>query len=126
VYKRQRIGPDPDPYSLWHSSQADDGLNYAGLEDSRIDTLLEQARAEPELIARAEFYHAFQQRWLELSPAITLYQPMYVMVTTANLQGRAFANPDLGPHTLFGIEDRFRDVQRWFVNSFRRIEGDLP
>lgn len=126
IHTWTRIGPDPDPYSLWHSSQADGGLNYAGLEDSRIDTLLEQARAEPELIARAEFYHAFQQRWLELSPAITLYQPMYVIVTTANLQGRAFANPDLGPHTLFGIEDRFRDVQRWFVNSFRRIEGDLP
>lgn len=126
IHTWTRIGPDPDPYSLWHSSQADGGLNYAGLEDSRIDTLLEQARAEPELIARAEFYHAFQQRWLELSPAITLYQPMYLMVTTANLQGRAFANPDLGPHTLFGIEDRFRDVQRWFVNSFRRIEGDLP
>lgn len=126
VHTWTRIGPDPDLYSLWHSSQADDGLNYAGLEDSRIDTLLEQARAEPELIARAEFYHAFQQRWLELSPAITLYQPMYVIVTTANLQGRTFANPDLGPHTLFGIEDRFRDVQRWFVNSFRRIEGDLP
>lgn len=126
IHTWTRIGPDPDPYSLWHSSQADGGLNYAGLEDSRIDTLLEQARAEPELIARAEFYHAFQQRWLELSPAIILYQPMYLMVTTANLQGRAFANPDLGPHTLFGIEDRFRDVQRWFVNSFRRIEGDLP
>ncbi|WP_287158517.1 peptide ABC transporter substrate-binding protein [Chloroflexus sp.] len=126
IHTWTRIGPDPDPYSLWHSSQADGGLNYAGLEDSRIDTVLEQARAEPELIARAEFYHAFQQRWLELSPAITLYQPMYVMVTTANLQGRSFANPDLGPHTLFGIEDRFRDVQRWFVNSFRRIEGDLP
>lgn len=125
IHTWTRIGPDPDPYSLWHSSQVDGSLNYAGLEDSRIDTLLEQARAEPELIARAELYHAFQQRWLELSPAITLYQPMYVMVTTANLQGRAFANPDLGPHTLFGIEDRFRDVQRWFVNSFRRIEGDL-
>lgn len=102
------------------------GLNYAGLNDSRIDLLLEQARAEPELVARAELYHAFQKRWLELSPAITLYQPMYIIVSTANLQGRAFANPDFAGQTLFGAEDRFRDVQRWFMNTFRRIEGDLP
>jgi peptide/nickel transport system substrate-binding protein len=126
IHTWTRIGPDPDPYSLWHSSQANGGLNYAGLNDSRIDTLLEQARAESELVARAEFYHTFQQRWLELSPAITLYQPLYVIVTTTNIQGRAFANPDLGPHILFGVEDRFRDVYRWFVNSFRRLEGDLP
>jgi len=126
IHTWTRIGPDPDPYSLWHSSQANGGSNYAGLTDSRIDTLLEQARAEPELVARSEFYHTFQQRWLELSPAITLYQPLYVIVTTTNIQGRAFANPDLGPHILFGVEDRFRDVHRWFVNSFRRLEGDLP
>jgi peptide/nickel transport system substrate-binding protein len=126
IHTWTRIGPDPDPYSLWHSSQANGGSNYAGLTDSRIDTLLEQARAEPELVARSEFYHTFQQRWLELSPAITLYQPLYVIVTTTNIQGRTFANPDLGPHILFGVEDRFRDVHRWFVNSFRRLEGDLP
>lgn len=126
IHTWTRIGPDPDPYSLWHSSQAASGLNYAGLNDSRIDLLLEQARSEPELVARAELYHAFQQRWLDLSPAITLYQPMYVIVSTANLQGRAFANPDFAGQTLFGAEDRFRDVQRWFMNTFRRIEGDLP
>ncbi|WP_028457267.1 peptide ABC transporter substrate-binding protein [Chloroflexus sp. Y-396-1] len=126
IHTWTRIGPDPDPYSLWHSSQANGGSNYAGLTDSRIDTLLEQARAEPELVARSELYHTFQQRWLELSPAITLYQPLYMIVTTTNIQGRTFANPDLGPHILFGVEDRFRDVHRWFVNSFRRLEGDLP
>lgn len=126
IHTWTRIGPDPDPYSLWHSSQANGGLNYAGLNDSRIDTLLEQARAESELVARAEIYYAFQQRWLELSPAITLYQPLYMIVSTGNVQGRAFANPDFANQTLFGAEDRFRDVNRWFVNSFRRIEGDLP
>ncbi|WP_287904688.1 hypothetical protein [Chloroflexus sp.] len=42
------------------------------------------------------------------------------------MQGRAFASPDFANQTLFGAEDRFRDVQRWFVNSFRRLEGDLP
>ncbi|MGB9737622.1 MAG: ABC transporter substrate-binding protein [Chloroflexus aggregans] len=126
IHTWTRIGPDPDVYSLWHSSQAKGGLNYAGLNDGRIDTLLEQARSEPELAARAELYHEFQRRWLELSPAITLYQPQYLIVSSANVQGRAFASPDFANQTLFGAEDRFRDVQRWFVNSFRRLEGDLP
>ncbi len=125
IHTWTRIGPDPDPYSLWHSSQASGGLNYAGLSDRQIDGLLEQARAEPELVARAELYNAFQQRWLELTPAIPLYQPLYVIVTSSNVQGRAVAGTDSANQILFGAEDRFRDVRRWFVNSYRRLEGDL-
>src|SRR5262249_30313015 len=40
----QRLGADPDVYSLWHSSQAARGDNYAGLHDDQIDELLNNAR----------------------------------------------------------------------------------
>lgn len=69
-----RLGPDPDPFALWHSSRADTGLNYAGLADKEIDDLLANARVESELAARSADYAAFQRRWISLAPSITLYQ----------------------------------------------------
>jgi len=35
---------DPDPYQIWHSSQADDGSNYVGFKSAEVDRMLEEAR----------------------------------------------------------------------------------
>ncbi|HWQ13040.1 MAG TPA: peptide ABC transporter substrate-binding protein, partial [Roseiflexaceae bacterium] len=89
----QRLGPDPDVLELWHSSQAESGLNYAGLQDERIDELLLEARQEADIVTRAALYADFQARWVELAPSITLYQPLFVYDTTAELQGLPFDAP---------------------------------
>jgi peptide/nickel transport system substrate-binding protein len=121
-----RLGPDPDPYALWHSSQADDGLNYAGLEDSQIDDALAGARQESELAARSAEYAAFQQRWAELAPSITLYQPLYRLAAAEALGGVGLADPESSAgQILYGREDRYRGVARWFTDSYREIQGDL-
>lgn len=121
-----RLGPDPDPFALWHSSQAERGLNYAGLADAEIDAALEGGRVEGELAARSADYSAFQQRWIELAPSIPLYQLRYYFAADTQLGGLGFGDPDdaLAMH-LFGAEDRYRLVARWFTNSYREIEGDL-
>jgi peptide/nickel transport system substrate-binding protein len=118
-----RIGPDPDPYALWHSSQ---GLNYAGLADPEIDTLLESARVENQVDARSADYDAFQKRWIDLAPSITLYQPLYLFAANQRLGGVGLS--DAGTATsqlLFGSDDRYRTVTRWFINSYREIQGDI-
>jgi peptide/nickel transport system substrate-binding protein len=122
-----RIGPDPDPFALWHSSQAERGLNYAGLRDEQIDELLVNARVNSDTAERAADYAAFQRRWLELAPSITLYQPLYIFAAEAQLGGLGFAE-NLGPvqPTLFGLEDRYRSVTRWYLNSSLEIRGNLP
>jgi peptide/nickel transport system substrate-binding protein len=134
----QRLGPDPDVYSLWHSSQALRGDNYAGLNDDQIDELLDNARHDMDIPARSASYAAFQERWVELAPSITLYQPLFVYATSRQLEGLGFntATPDqnraeappadvASNHLLLGREDRFRNVIRWFVRSAREIKGDL-
>jgi peptide/nickel transport system substrate-binding protein len=134
----QRLGPDPDVYSLWHSSQAARGENYAGLSDDQIDELLDNARHDMDIPARSASYAAFQERWVELAPSITLYQPLFVYATSRQLEGLGFttATPDqnrseappadiASNHLLLGREDRFRNVIRWFVRSAREIKGDL-
>lgn len=121
-----RIGPDPDPYVLWHSSQAESGLNYAGLADQQIDDLLAAARNEYEIPVRSADYAEFQQRWVELAPSITLYQPLYTFGAASDLGGVGFEDPQLATsQLLFGAEDRYRTVTRWFLNSYREIQGDL-
>jgi peptide/nickel transport system substrate-binding protein len=126
IHSWVRIGPDPDPYALWHSAAANDGLNYAGLRDGEIDSLLEAAAQEGELAARSADYAAFQRRWSELAPAITLYQPLYRFANAAALGGVGLADPESSAgQILFGREDRYRSVARWYTDSYREIEGDL-
>ncbi|NNJ10667.1 peptide ABC transporter substrate-binding protein [Chloroflexales bacterium ZM16-3] len=123
IHSWARVGPDPDPYPLWHSSQ---GLNYAGLDDPDIDILLEGARAESEIGSRSSDYTAFQERWIDLAPSITLYQPLYVFATDQSLGGVGMAEPEsAASQLLFGADDRYRTITRWFINSYREIQGDL-
>jgi peptide/nickel transport system substrate-binding protein len=127
LHSWQRLGPDPDVYSLWHSSRAVRGENYAGLNDEQIDELLDNARHDLDIPTRSASYAAFQQRWVELVPGITLYQPRFVYATSRQLEGLGFNTvSDLAStHLLLGREDRFRNVVSWFVRSAREIKGDL-
>ncbi|MEN9936540.1 MAG: hypothetical protein RLZZ387_3119 [Chloroflexota bacterium] len=128
----QRLGPDPDVLELWHSSQAESGLNYAGLTDEQIDELLVVARQDSDIVERAAAYAAFQTRWVELAPSITLFQPTFVYATDEELRGLPFdgesidaATGPVAPPLLYGRESRFRTIGDWYIRSAREIRGDL-
>ncbi|MFV9503200.1 MAG: peptide ABC transporter substrate-binding protein [Oscillochloridaceae bacterium umkhey_bin13] len=118
-----RIGPDPDVFALWHSQSA---LNYAGLNDPQLDNLLITARQETELAARSADYAAFQRRWVELVPAISLYQPLFAFSADRQLGGLGLDDPASAMNALlFGPEDRYRTVARWYTASYREIQGEV-
>ncbi|HEU5101678.1 MAG TPA: peptide ABC transporter substrate-binding protein [Roseiflexaceae bacterium] len=137
LYGLQRLGADPDVYEQWHSSQAERGNNYAGLQDEQIDELLFNARRDLDIGVRAPSYEAFQRRWVELVPSIMLYQPLFVYVATSDLEGLGFDRPAIAivreggaaevseNHLLVGREGRFRNVVHWFIRSAREIHGEL-
>ena len=137
LYGLQRLGADPDVYEQWHSSQAERGNNYAGLQDAQIDELLFNARRDLDIATRAPAYEAFQRRWVELAPSIMLYQPLAVYVATSDLEGLGFEKPSsvvppdggsseiAASQLLVGREGRFRNVVRWFIRSAREIHGEL-
>lgn len=123
IHSWARLGPDPDPFPLWHSASS---LNYAGLQDAQIDVLLQNAHRESELAARSADYSAFQARWIELTPSITLYQPIYRFIADDELGGTGLDDPQSALTTLlFGPEDRFRTITRWFTTSYREIQGEI-
>lgn len=127
----QRLGADPDVFELWHSSQASGGDNYAGLQDDQIDELLANARQDSDIAERSASYAAFQRRWIDLAPSITLYQPLYIYAASSQLDGLDIPSAsDSAPNVassrlLLDAEDRFRSVGRWFLRSSREIRGDL-
>ncbi len=109
---RWELGPDPDPYPLWHSSQKKGGQNFVGYSSPKADALLEEARLTPELALRQELYFKFQELFAEEVPAILLYYPLYLFGVSKEVKG-----VQSGP--MFSPSDRFRTQARWYVNTRR-------
>lgn len=66
------IPNDPDQYYFWHSTQQG---NITGIDNDRIDNLLEKGRKTADYQERAEIYQEFQRAISEEVPAIFLYFP---------------------------------------------------
>ncbi len=123
LHSLTRLGPDPDPFLAWHSQGS---RNVTGLNDPQLDQLIEAAQTESELAARSADYASFQQRWVELVPSITLYQPLYLFAAAKELGGTGLDDPTSAISLLlFGQEDRYRAITRWYTNSYRAIQGNL-
>lgn len=69
----QPIPPDPDQYTLWHSTQT--GTNFSKYSSARIDKDLEDGRKTLDKEKRLEKYQDFQKVILDDSPATFLYFP---------------------------------------------------
>lgn len=112
LHRWSNVGLDPDAYALWHSSQAEQGANYAGLADAEIDTLLERGQQTADPAARRRIYSDFQRRWAALVPSIPLFQPLLTVVTD-----RRVAQPGLDGATLSSPAARFDAVAGWSLRD---------
>jgi len=126
IHAWARLGADPDVFELWHSSQAEGGLNYAGVRDEFLDRMLVEGRTELDPVTRRHIYASFQERWVELVPSITLYQPLYTFTASDDVGGIGFEVPGSARSLLLvGTEDRYRNVSDWFVERSREIRGNV-
>jgi peptide/nickel transport system substrate-binding protein len=96
---------DPDLFAWWHSTQAAEGANAAGLVDREIDRLLEQSRTTLDLTRRIETTNALAERWAALLPSLPLYQSVLVY--------------DLNP----SIEPTQLDATRLLATPSARFDG---
>lgn len=111
---------DPDVYPLWHSSQTvDEGLNWAGWNDARVDTLLEDGRRILDHNTRREIYAALQHVFAEEVPSLLLYHPVYNYAVDEEVR-----NVQIGP--VSDPSDRFRTLPEWYVNVRRVIVTETP
>lgn len=101
---------DPDPSQLWHSSGADEGLNFTGLRDDEIDSLLTNARTVADRDERRDLYWRFQEAFAEQNPAVVLYHPRYYFVASRGVHG-------VEPAPVIDPADRLDGLRRWFVET---------
>ncbi|MBI4037786.1 hypothetical protein HY382_01920 [Candidatus Curtissbacteria bacterium] len=78
----QKLGQDPDQYSLWHSTQTK--TNITRYKNVKIDKLLEDGRVTQDEAKRKELYADFQRFLTEDAPAAFLYHPYKYRVTYKN------------------------------------------
>jgi peptide/nickel transport system substrate-binding protein len=82
------IPPDPDIYSIWHSSQAHaGGLNFIRYGNPLVDDLLEKARSTPDQAVRAGLYARIQEILAEDQPYCFLYVPYALPVVQRRFMG---------------------------------------
>lgn len=106
---------DPDPYPFWHSSQSKgSGLNLVGYSNSEVDTLLVEARALTDQIARAEKYKQFQALLVKDVPALYLYQSTYGYALPKKVQ-----HP--GIESIVIPSDRFADIVNWYIKTKKAL-----
>jgi peptide/nickel transport system substrate-binding protein len=104
-------GPDPDQYSLWHSGQPSDSLNFSSLpRQALIDKDLEDGRRTVDRKSRLSAYSDFQDLMADAAPAIFLYEPHYEYVLSKRVKG-VRTNPVIDPL------DRFQHVNEWYVTG---------
>jgi peptide/nickel transport system substrate-binding protein len=98
---------DPDPYTLWRQPPSEGGLNFGGMNDRRLNDLVEQARRESSNgVQRAALYHDYQKVFCDEAAALLLYDPVYVYGADTRLTG-----VQLG--FIAEPSDRFRTIQNW-------------
>ncbi|MDP3046990.1 MAG: ABC transporter substrate-binding protein [Chloroflexota bacterium] len=111
LYGWSGLGNDPDPYELWHSSQATgDGSNFASFANPKADELIEDARHALSQSDRKQAYQQFQDIFVEQVPAFLLYQSSYTYAVSSRVQG-------VRPVALADPSDRFRYVADWMVST---------
>jgi peptide/nickel transport system substrate-binding protein len=108
------LGPDPDVYAYWHSSQADiraqSRLNFSDYSSSTADKSLEAGRSRTDQTLRTVKYRPFLDAWRSDAPAIMLYQPRYLYVTRGNLY-------NFNTKVVNTATDRYANVQNWMIRE---------
>jgi peptide/nickel transport system substrate-binding protein len=99
---------DPDPYPLWHSTQAESGQNFSGFASEEADVVMEDARRTTDPAERFELYSAFQQIFSEEVPSLLIYYPIYVYAVNDQVH-------DVQLSPLLHTSDRFRNIHEWYV-----------
>ena len=111
---------DPDPYPLWHSTQATGGgQNYSGWTSEEADALIEQARGMVNEQEREELYHEFQDIFVEDLPALLLFYPVYTYGVSSEVN-----NVQIG--SLNQPSERFRTFDQWFMRTRRVPVNQVP
>lgn len=106
-------GKNLDPFSFWHSSQKfHPGLNLSLYENKNADFLIEIIRTDFDPNKRQEELKELQKIINADTPAVFLYSPHYIYVSSKTLRG-------FEQNYLSLPGDRFSNIKDWYVRTVR-------
>lgn len=113
------LNKNPDSFSFWHSSQRfEPGLNLSLYGNKTVDALLESVRQDLDPAARQANLTKIQTIINDEKPAIFLYSPKYLYVTSKNLGGFTV-------ESVAAPADRFQDISGWYLKTARVFRGPI-
>lgn len=109
-------GVDPDPYRLYHStectsSERTDTFNFGCYQDATVDRLIEAARVEPDLSARARLYAEYAARISEDLPVIYAWSDLLREGIAASVDTTAPGGLQLDTPTWYRSLERLTNVR---------------
>ena len=105
------VGRTADLFAFWHSSQRNDpGLNLSLYANSRVDSLLSQARATNDIQDREKLYTQFASVVAKDDPAIFLYAPEFLYVVPPDIHGIVLG-------ALTSASERFLNIYQWYTDT---------
>jgi len=112
------IGIDPDVFVYWDRSQFDPrstGLNLSDYDNANASQALEAGRTRLNPKLRVIKYQPFLADWQADDPALGLFQPRFIYITTQTIYG-------LGNYQINSGKDRFNNVQNWEILTTNQTE----
>jgi peptide/nickel transport system substrate-binding protein len=107
----QIVNHESDLYAFWHSSQRKDpGLNIAMYANTKVDKLLEEATVTIDEKERTKKYVEFEQEIQKDKPAVFLYSPNFIYITSKKINGI-----NLGQ--ISSTSDRFLNIHSWYIKT---------
>jgi peptide/nickel transport system substrate-binding protein len=108
------LGPDPDAYAYWGSTQADqraaNRVNFSEYKSTAADKALEGGRTRIDPALRTLKYKPFLEAWRNDAPALALYQPRYLYITRETVHG-------FNPTTMNATTDRYANLVNWMIRQ---------
>ena len=104
-------GRDPDPYTLWHSSQVEHpGYNLSQYASTQVDVRLERARQTMDKTQRKKLYSEMLDFWMYDMPALYLYHPTTEYYVDSKVEGVEVLLSTR-------LEERFYTIHKWKINK---------
>ncbi len=112
------LSPDPDQFSIWHSSQTGERqFNFLSYRNAVVDQALEQARRTFDRQARKKLYDRMQKEIYKDVPMVFLYAPYSLPVIHKRIHGIRPAPAGIG----YNSEHWYvpRELQKYQVTAIQ-------
>ena len=87
------LSPDPDDYSIWHSSEYPKGFNFIGYSNPKVDALLTRGRTVNNHTQRAQIYAEASALIGHDLPYLFLYYPRTISAVNQRIHGLSEPGP---------------------------------